>query len=292
MGTLRRSLLICSSLILLVSTSAADPSIRQETIAGPHGVKWTRTITSCDVPGSGADIATAVTGSRGANQYLWLDRNHLNAITEHVAITGVGGYGVAGWWLNSMRASLYKVPGGTGNPDWIHPLPLADFQITVDADLLGDRLTTTARHESLFVFDAGFPDPIFSDWFSPPYAGRNCGVSDDGTTFAGAGGNPTGVGGEVRVHNATTGALRFVRSLPAPPEGLSVSGDGLVVATNVRGFVKIWAAITGALRDSVAIPGETQTPAVLSEDGSYLVTGGFSRTVRLYHWNGTDYIQD
>ncbi len=112
------------------------------------------------------------------------------------------------------------------------------------------------------------------------------------STVAGAATNPTGVGGEVRVLDGSTGALRFVRSWPVQPEGLCVSGDGWVVATNARGFVEIWDATTGVLRDSIAIPGETQTPAVLSEDGSYLVTGGFSRTVRLYHWNGTDYIAD
>jgi len=112
-------------------------------------------------------------GIARANQYLWLDQNHLNAIPEQVTITGVGGYGVVGWWLNNMRVSLYEVPDGTGNPDWSYPLPLADFQITVDADFLGDRLTTAARNESLFVFDAGFPDPIFSDWFSPRMSASN-----------------------------------------------------------------------------------------------------------------------
>jgi hypothetical protein len=292
MHEIRRSLLACSSLVLFVSATSADPSIRQETITGPDGSRWTRTISSCDTPESGWNTAPAVTGTHGVNQYVWIDRNHLSAIPEHVAIAGDGEYGVAGWWLNNMRVSLYRVPGGTGNPDWVHPMPLADFQIPVDADYLGDRLTTVARRESLHVFGADSPHPIFTDWFSPPYVGYECGVSDDGTTFAGAGGDPTGVGGEVRVHDATTGALRFVRSLPAPPEGLCVSGNGLVVVANIRGFVKIWDATTGALRDSVAIPGDTQTPAVLSDDGAYLVTGGFSRTVRLYHWNGAGYIQN
>jgi hypothetical protein len=47
--------------------------------------------------------------------------------------------------------------------------------------------------------------------------------------------------------------------------------------------------MTGALRDSIPIPGETQAAAVLSGDGGYLVTGGFNRTVNLYQWNGSDY---
>ena len=292
MGTFRSLLLAGQSLVLFVSASAAEPSIRQETIAGSDGSAWTRTIRSCDVTESSGRIATSLRGSRGANQYLWLDRNHQDAIAEHVAITGDGEYGVAGWWLNNTRASLYRVPGGTGNADWVHPMPLADLQIAVDADFLGDRLTSAARGESLFVLGADSPAPIFSDWFSTPYLGIKCAVSDGGTTFAGAAGDPSGVGGELRVHDGTTGALRFVRPLLAQPEGLCVSGDGTIVAANVRGFVKIWNAVTGVLRDSVAIPGETQTPAVLSRDGGYLATGGFGRTVRLYHWNGADYVED
>jgi WD40 repeat protein len=295
MNNIGRSVLACVWLICFVaalaSAHATDPSNRQETITRPDGSAWTRTVKSCDAPESGQESATAVSGSLGANQYLWIDRSHLNAIPENVAITGDGGHGIVGWWLNNMRVSLYPLAGGTGNPDWVHPLPLAQYQIAVDADFEGDRLTATAEGESLYVMGASSPDAVFTDWFSSPYGGSKCSVADDGSTFAGAGGDPIGVGGEVRVHDGATGALRFVRSLPTPPEGLCVSGDGRVVAANIRGLVKIWDALSGALRDSVLITGDTETPAVLSENGLYLVTGGFSKTVRLYRWNGVDYVQ-
>lgn len=292
MGLLHRSLLVIASLAVLVSGSAAGSFIGQETITGLDGTEQTRTITSSDDAVSGGTINPVITGTRGANQYLWLDTNHMDAIPEHVAITGDGELGLVGWWLNSKRVSLYQVRSGIGFPNWTHPMPHADLQIAVDADFSGDRLATTAQGESLYVFDEGSSNPVFSDWFAPPYVGMKCSVSDDGTTSAGGGGNPSGLGGEIRVYDGTTGALRFARSLPAKPEGVCVSGDGLVVSANTRGIVKVWDAITGALRDSVAIPGETETPAVLSEDGSYLVTGGFTETVRLYSWNGSDYVED
>lgn len=97
-----------------------------------------------------------------------------------------------------------------------------------------------------------------------------------------------GSGGALLVYDES-GMLRFKRNLPAPPEGVSVSADGMVVAANVRAFAKVFDAMTGAMRDSIPISGETQRPALLSGDGSLLLTGGFSRTVNLYQWNGTDY---
>lgn len=258
---------------------------------GTDGSAWTQMVMVCDAPASTSVIPPALSGTLGANQYLWLDRNHQNAIAENVAISGDGAHGVAGWWLNNMRVSMYTVAGGSGNPTWVHSMPLAEFQVPVDADDLGSRLMAVASSESLHVMSVNSPHPMFTDWFTSPYVGLTCSVSDDGGTFASAGGDPNGVGGEVRVHDGATGALRFIRSLPAPPEGLCVSGDGRYVAANIRGFVKIWDATTGALRDSVLITGDTETPAVLSENGAYLVTGGFSKTVRLYRWNGVDYVQ-
>lgn len=238
---------------------------------------------------AGSSLVLPVTAF--AVEPLWIDRDHQGGIAEQVAIAGNGQVGVAGWWLNSARVALYRVPGGSGAPEWSHPLALADRAIAVDANAEGDRITSAARGESLLVFEAASPDPLFADWFAPPYLACACAVSDDGTTFAGAAEDPSGPAGEVRVYSGATGALRFVRALTAKPEGLCVSGDGRFVAANTRGYVKVWDAITGASRDSLAIPGETAIPAVLSDDGVYLVTGGFAKTVRLYRWNGADYVQ-
>jgi len=294
MGSHGRFLLAASLALLVLATIpafAAVPFAINETILAPDGTSLTRSVTmATTTPATAPDIASpGPAGSRDANTYLWLDRNHLNAVAENVNICGTGMIGVVGWWLNNMRFAVYRVPGGSGTPQWTRPMPAAQFQIPVDADDLADRLVTTARGESLYVFDAADPDPLFSNWFNAPLVGYKVGVSDFGNTIVGCGGNPAGGEGEVRVFDGATYALRFKKPLPAPPEGACVSGDGLVVAANVRGFVKIWDAMTGAQRDSVAIAGETQTPAVLSADGSYLVTGGFNKTVKLYHWDGAHY---
>jgi WD40 repeat protein len=273
------------------ASSGFVPRIEQETIMSSDGMR-TRTLTLTDAPAIFESPAPAPGGTRAANEFVWIDRNHQNAIAENVAISGDGGYGLVGWWLNNKRVDLYNVPGGAGVPLWTHPMPASPFQIWVDADHAARRLVSTARQESLFVNAAPSADPIFSHWYPTPLVGYKAGVSDDGRTYAAAGGNPAGGAGDVQVYDGSTGLIRFKRALPAPPEGMCVSADGSCVAANVRAFVKVWDVTTGAQRDSIPIPGETQTAAVLSGDGTYLVTGGFNKTVRLYHWDGTHYIQD
>lgn len=217
---------------------------------------------------------------------LWYDRNHQNAVAENVAITGDGAYGIAGWWLNNKRIALYRIDQ-EDIPEWTRPMTAA-FQIPVDADLNGEHLLATGRGDPLYVFTTASSDPVFTHAYTAPLQGYKCAVSASGNTYAGGGGNPSGGAGEVRVYDGS-GVLRFIRNLPAPPEGVNVSADGQFVIANVRGFAKIWDAMTGALRDSIPIPGETQTPAVISGDGGFVVTGGFNRTVATYHWNGSDY---
>jgi hypothetical protein len=280
-------------LLALVVTAAAaiTPGAVIETGLAPDGTSLTRCVTISESPLIVPDTALpSAEGSRGADGYLWLDLNHMNAVAENVTISGDGQYGAAGWWLNNKRFAVYQVAGGSGTPDWTRPMPAAQFQIAVDANDTGDRLVTTARGESLYVCTAASAIPLFSDWFMSPLVGYKVGVSDTGNTFAGASGDPSGTAGELGVYDGATETPRFRTSLPAPPEGVSVSGDGLVVAANTRTFVKIWDAMTGALRDSIPIAGETQTPAVLSGDGAYVVTGGFYKTVKVYHWDGTGYV--
>jgi hypothetical protein len=228
-------------------------------------------------------------GTRGANTYLWLDRNHGNAIAANVALSGDGSYAVAGWWLNNQRTSVYQ-EAGDENPEWVRLMPSAQFNISVDADHTAGKITSTARGESLYVFSSPSALPIHSHWYSELLVGYHCAVSDLGNTYVAAAGNPDGTAGEVRVYDGF-GTFGFLRKLPSPPEGVAVSADGSVVASNVRGFVKVWDVATAALRDSIPISGETQTPAVLSGDGTYLVTGGFSKVVRVYQWNGAEYVQ-
>ena len=277
-------------LILLLMTAAAGAAVVQETAVDSNGTLLVRSTTPTDgspLEVTPTDGSPAPVGTRGGNTYRWLDTNHLNGVVADAAISGDGAYGAAGWWLNSKRVALHEILGDNV-AEWTWPMTAA-FEISVDVDQFGDKITSTGRGDLLYVHDAAGSTPIFSHPYTPPIVGYHCAVSDPGNTYAGAGGNPAGGAGDVSVYDGS-GALRFVRTLPNPPEGVCVSADGLVVAANVRQFVKIWDAMTGALRDSIPILGDTQAPAVISGDGIGLVTGGFSRVVRYYEWNGTEYL--
>lgn len=288
----RSSLLIILSALALPGLAAAtDAPGRFDVVSGDASARAVQTVTRAEnwplIPADEGGLAAPAASRSG--EVLWIDTNHANAIAEEVAITGDGAYGIAGWWLNNERTSLYEVPGDNV-PEWIRAMPLADFQISVDADATGSALASTVRYDSLYIFDAASPDPIHTGWYTAPRVGYGCAVSSNGNTYASVGGDPPNVaGGEIRVYDGS-GALRFKSLFPTNPEGVALSDDGLVVAANTRTFVKVWDAMTGALRDSIGIPGETQVPAVLSGDGSVLVTGGFERRVRVYTWDGADYV--
>ncbi len=286
-----RPVLLLSAVAILGSVSSALGAGRvQEVVPGPGGTVLVRSLT----PDAGPPLAVPPNQSAApapSSAPAWVDRNHMAGIAEFVALCGDGAYGVAGWWLNGMRTACYRVDSGNGVPVWNHAMPAAQFQIAVAA-ADGDRMTSTARSESLFVFSSASPQAIFSDWYTPPLVGYKTAISGNGYTYVGGGGNPAGGAGEVRVYDQS-GALRFIRTLPAPPEGVGVSQNGLVVVANVRATAWVWDAVTGDLRGSVSIPGECQLPAVLSGDGTYLVTGGFDHAVRLYHWDGaSSYVLD
>jgi len=280
----RLSILI-TAILLSAITAAATQSTQIR--PGANGDLEVRTINSAaDQPVWPAPEGTPPPAAQRGGEILWYDTNHGNAVAENVAVSGFGSRGIAGWWLNNKRVAFYEFDQGNV-PVWTHSM-VAGFQIPVDMSLQGAYSTATGRGDPIYVFEPSGPPPLYSDGYTAPLVGYECSISQTGNTYAAAGGNPAGGAGEVRVYDGA-GALRFVRDLPAPPEGLMVSPDGELVAANVRAFVKVWSATTGALRDSVPIPNETQATAVLSGDGEYLVTGGFDRTVRVYRWNGTEY---
>jgi hypothetical protein len=216
---------------------------------------------------------------------LWIDTSHADAIAERVAITGDGGSAIVGWWLNNERTSLYAVTDDA-IPEWTHAMPASEFQIEVGADETGSILTAVSRSENFHVFEEGSSVPIDEVVITPPQTGRFTDISANGerrgvTTY------DDGTDARVEVF-ALDGTSIFQGTLNAAPQGMDISADGSVVAVNARAFVKVW-EVSGALRDSVQIPGETQATAVVSGDGTYLATGGFQRTLRLFEWSGSSY---
>lgn len=283
-----KSSLLCLLLsVLLLSASVVAADQTTEIRSALDGGLEVRTVTSAaDLPCWAAPETSPLPTEERGGEILWYDTNHMNAVAENVAVSGYGSRAIAGWWLNNKRIAFYELEQGNV-PVWTNPM-VAGFQIPVDMSFGGAYTTATGRGDPIYVFEPSGPPPLYSDGYTSPLVGYDCSISETGNTYIAAGGNPAGGAGEVRVYDGS-GALRFVRDLPAPPEGAMVSPDGGVVAANVRTFVKVWSATTGVLRDSIPISGETQAGAVLSYDGAYLVTGGFSHTVRLYQWNESEY---
>jgi hypothetical protein len=290
----RSRISLLAVLVLSAAVAAAENSApgRYQIIDSRAAGRTVQTITVAEGSPSSTPAANEPAGPLGRGDgegYVWLDTNHLNAVAEEVAITGDGEYGIVGWWLNNKRAALYEIPGDN-LPEWTRDMSLVDFKISVDADASGNALTATGRNDSLYVFSAASADPVRSHGYTAPRVGYGCAVSASGNTYVSVGGHPPGTaGGEIRVYDGS-GTLRFKAPLSSNPEGVAVSRDGLVVAANTRTFVKVWDAMTGAQRDSLPIPSETQVASVLSGDGSVLVSGGFERRVRVYAWNGNDYV--
>lgn len=266
---------------------AAMAAPSTETTIESNGMRAARTVTT--PPGdSHGSAAEEVASSRTSNTYLWVDRNSLFAIAEYVGISGDGAYGVAGWWSNNMRTSLYRIAGDS-IPVWNFPMPHATTQIPVDIDRLGDRIVSTAHYESLLVFSGANGNPIHEHGYTPPMVGFRCGVSADGSTYVGTGAVVDNTHGEIRVFDGS-GILRFTQPIAPGPDGVSVSADGRYVSVNVSISVRVYDALTGNLRDTIYTQGITPAPAVLSRDGVYLVVGDLT-TVRLYRWDGSHYVQ-
>ncbi|MCK4413792.1 MAG: hypothetical protein KAY32_09625 [Candidatus Eisenbacteria sp.] len=190
--------------------------------------------------------------------------------------------------MNNERTALYLV-ADNNVPEWTYQMPAAEWQISVDTDYSATRIASTGEGLPLCVFEHASSVPLYEHDYIAPMEGYHSTVSDAGDTYVSTARSSSGGAGEVYVYDGLSGTLRFTDDLAGWPQGLSVSADGQVVAVTMYGHARIWDALTGTERDSLRIPGDTQIAAVLSGDGTYLVTGGFSRTVRLYQWDESDY---
>jgi WD40 repeat protein len=107
-------------------------------------------------------------------------------------------------------------------------------------------------------------------------------VSRDGSRIAVA---STGL--KLYVLNAATGDTVLTRPYNATRGlyGVDLSTDGSVVMVSTYDSVEVWRSGVRAPN----VPNYGQTPAKISGDGSTIVTGDFSASVRTYRWNGSSY---
>ena len=227
-----------------------------------------------------------------ANQ-LWVDRLHLYAVAQDMAISGDGQYIQSGWWLNNMRLSNYRT-AGTSTPVWVTPFPDAQWMISVGSSFSGNVISAANSSLPAQAWSKDSPLPKWSTNYPagmPPGLGEA--VSKDGSkvVFVGIQG---GVG-TLYVFNAQTGDTLYTRTFGAP-NGLAgiggggencvdLSADGSVVCASGYDTIVVWRSGVRA----AAIYNYSQVQAKLSSNGNRLVLGGFSGNLRTFVWSGSSY---
>ncbi len=232
--------------------------------------------------------ATHLSGN-GRAEILWVDRNHQNAIAQHIAIAGNGMWIQAGWYLNNERTSLYRTLG-TAVPTWTYPMANADWFISTDASMTGDDIGVVAAGEACHSFSSSSSAPqwIYSlpgFEFASSSQGPTISVTDDGTTYAALA--QGGGGGKLFIFDATGDTIRTIDFDPNTGiYGLDMANDGSVLCVSTYNVIYVFNA-DGSRRDSISQYG--QTVSKISGDGTYLVKGDFNSRTYLYRWNGSNY---
>ena len=219
---------------------------------------------------------------------LWVDRNHGNAVAEHVAITGDGMHIFAGWWLNNKRVAAYRTLG-TNVPLWADSLPDASWQIRVDASEL-DRFTSAVPgHPTMDCYDKGSATPLWEFSYPAGFAAsgwKTSAVSYDGAVAAFIGSN--GAVGKVWVLSTATGDTMWTRefTLGNGAYGVDLSSDGSVCLVTSYDSCFVWE--NGTLRGKFYHYG--QVPSAISGDGSIVASANYNATVQVWQWNGSSYV--
>lgn len=234
-------------------------------------------------------VATNFNGNSRA-EVLWVDRNHLNAIAQHAAISGNGMWLQAGWYLNNERTSLYETMG-TGSPAWNYSMPNTEWFISVDLSATGDDIGAIAQGEPCLSFSPPTSTPNWIYNLPPGFAfvssehGPTICVTDDGTVYAAL----AQLGTDARIFMLSNSG-DTIRTISFDPNtsvyGLDMTSDGSVLCVSTYNAIYVFNA-DGSRRDSLSNYG--QTVARISDDGVYLVKGDFYSSTYLYRYNGSTY---
>ncbi len=221
---------------------------------------------------------------------LWVDRNHMNAIAEHVSLSGNGINIQVGWWLNNKRTSLYHTLGNN-IPVWTYPLPLTEWYIPVDVSHTGEDIAVGSTGEPFYSFAASSAGPKWRyslpAGFKIPTSsqGYSTAVSDDGSIYAVLG-STTGTG-KLFIFNNDGDTIRTIQFNPNNGiYGLDISNDGTIFCISTYYATYIY-NLDGTRRDSLYNYG--QSAAKISGDGKYLAKGHYNGNVYFYSWNGSSY---
>jgi hypothetical protein len=289
---MRPAALVLATAFLLaaaVSNAAELPGVYGDRIVTPDGTMLERSTTGTEIPHDAQNTAVPVKrNDRLHATQMWVDRNHLNAVAEDVAISGTGQSIVAGWWLNNERLSLYN-PIASSTPLWTLPLTMYDpsWQIP-PAAAFTNVVCAGGSNAPFWVWMDYSPSPIIV--FDAPSGFRTSGpdLNDAGTLMAGA--VSDGAQGIAYLIRVPSGDTIWSRQF-TPTQGLQgarISADGNVIVVTSYGVINVWDS-TGTSRGTVSNYG--QIVAAVSGDGTYIATADYNTYIRLYTWNGSTYQQ-
>jgi hypothetical protein len=275
-----------TAMLATASASNADTERIEEQVVTESDLRQTRTLTLSARPQIEAPPTTPLHHDSPYGTLLWTDRSHLNAIANDMAITGQGDHIVAGWWLNNERVAVYETMGA-GVPLWTYPIN-SSFFLPVDASDDGGLITGTGRQDNLYAWSVASSTPYCSQPYPASYEGYLAVTPDVGGVFVGSSTIPGGDSSKCEGYDDGCAAL-WAGGLPGTTQGGRFAAGGEWVAVNSRTHTIVYNATTGAVRDTVEIPGETQAAVGISGDGNILALGGFAHRTYVYEWNGSEY---
>ncbi len=217
---------------------------------------------------------------------LWVDRNHRYGIVQATEVSGDGMHVLANWYLNAQRADYYRTMASE-IPLWESP---GDFSWSnngrqIGSSVDGQVLTLSSQNAAVkWSRNSGFPDWQYA------YPGTSNGFSkasrDGSKVIAVQGGTLYGL-------DAATGDTLYTAPVSEPSrlQGIDISDDGSIVAVTVYDSCLVYE--DGAYRDGIPIGttnSGTQFAAAISGDGSMVATGDYYGKLKLFTWDGSNYV--
>jgi hypothetical protein len=216
---------------------------------------------------------------------LWVDRNHRFGIVQATAISGDGHHIIANWYLNAQRASYYR-PLGDELPLWESPgdFPWAYNGQQIGASRDGSEFGLSSQNAAVKWSTTQYPDWTFP--YSQPGAGFTK-VSRTGSRIV------TCQNGTLTSLRGRDGVVLWTAEVPEPTrlQGIDLSNDGSIVAVTVYDSCLVYE--DGVRRGGIPIgtsSAGTQYAAAISGNGSLVVTGDFYGKLKLWSWDGSDYV--
>jgi len=284
------TLCVIASAFLSISVAAgmpedSKPGVSVEHSTGENGSQNARLITDpSGNPGFGSVFPQTLGFNMPDTNVLWVDRNHLNAISQDVFISGDGMNIFVGWWLNNERVSLYRTMANE-MPIWSRNYA-AEWQVAVGGSFDAGALAANGSGSDLTQWSKASHIPTWTFSWPSGYSGastKGVDVTKDGSLVA-AVAFMTG-DGLLYVFDSATGDTVYTRHFN-PTRGLygvDISAEGHVIVVSTYDMIFIWE--DGNSRGTLGNYG--QTTAKVSGDGSVVVLGDFNGYMRAYRWNAS-----